>query len=208
MGGNSFSQVWQVIHIYANLLLPEIKLCVCKWHPTVIFFWTDPLIAFKRSPFKVLIKIHLSYRSTDGLQSYNICCPTGHRNALIFLYFFILLLSNMMLQLHFIICYILFWKRQWSFCIMISYAELHRERTFFWWLFIWEYLFFLICLVYSHGSIQQIFVDFTWPLTYYQAKRLLGEGNALSGSIPRLHRLQPSPNIHTDWKQRKETFFF
>ena len=27
-------------------------------------------------------------------------------------------------------CYILFWKRQQSLCIMISYAELDRERTF------------------------------------------------------------------------------
>lgn len=76
-------------------------------------------------------------------------------------------------------CYILFWKRQQSLCIMISYAESEEEL--------------------SH---------FSWPITYYQAKRLLGGGNAicLSGSIFCLHHLPPPPNIHTDWKQRKLTF--
>lgn len=97
---------------------------------TVIFFWTDPLIAFKRSPFKVLIKIHLSYRSTEGLQIYNICCSKGHRNALNFLYFFILLLSNMMLQLHFIICYILHVAKLQNFALFAMLPSIEFKITF------------------------------------------------------------------------------
>lgn len=69
-------------------------------------------------------------------------------------------------------CYILFWKRQWSLYIMISYAELHRERTFPFYLTLnllsgkkavrwkkcykWLHFFFLATITFKHPQIYTL----------------------------------------------------